>query len=70
MKEQWGDSHEFEDQNGSVNHLSIVRARLAASVLFSTLLLSVSACSRLGNELPVMLYLAMVIDQDLSLIHI
>ena len=64
MKEQWGDSHEFEDQNGSVNHLSIVRARLAASVLFSTLLLSVSACSRLGNELPVMLYLAMVIDQD------
>ena len=50
--------------SGSVNHLSIVRARLAASVLFSTLLLSVSGCSRLGDELPVMLYLAMVIDQD------
>ena len=41
-----------------------MRARLTASVLLSTLLLSVSACSRLGNELPVMLYLAMVIDQD------
>ena len=64
LREQWRDSHEFEDQNGSVNHFSIVRARLAASVLLSTLLLSVSGCSRLGNELPVMLYLAMVIDQD------
>ena len=64
LKKQWRDSHEFEDQNGSVNHFSTVRARLAASVLLSTLLLSVSGCSRLGNELPVMLYLAMVIDQD------
>ena len=64
LREQWRDSHEFEDQNGSVNHFSTVRARLAASVLLSTLLLSVSGCSRLGNELPVMLYLAMVIDQD------
>ena len=41
-----------------------MRARLTARVLLSTLLLSVSGCSRLGNELPVMLYLAMVIDQD------
>ena len=64
LREQWRDSHEFEDQNGSINHLSIVRARLAASVLLSTLLLSVSGCSRLGTELPVMLYLAMVIDKD------
>ena len=39
-----------------------MRARLAASVVLFTLLLS--GCSRLGSELPVMLYLAMVIDQD------
>lgn len=39
-----------------------MRARLAASVFLSTLLLS--GCSRLSHELPVMLYLAMVIDQD------
>ena len=41
-----------------------MRAPLAASVLLSTLLLSISGCSRLGNQLPVMLYMAMVIDQD------
>ena len=41
-----------------------MRARLAASVLLSALLLSVSGCSRLSKKLPVMLYLAMVIDQD------
>jgi len=39
-----------------------VRARLTASVVLSTLLLS--GCSLLGHELPVMLYLAMVVDQD------
>jgi len=39
-----------------------VRARLAASVVLFSLL--ISGCSRLGNELPVMLYLALVIDQD------
>ena len=39
-----------------------MRARLAASVVLFSLLLS--GCSRLGNELPVMLYLALVIDQD------
>ena len=39
-----------------------MRARLSASVVLSALLLS--GCSLLGNELPVMLYLAMVVDQD------
>ena len=39
-----------------------MRVRLAASVVLFSLLLS--GCSRLGNELPVMLYLALVIDQD------
>ncbi len=39
-----------------------MRARLTASVVLSTLLLS--GCSLLGHELPVMLYLAMVVDQD------
>ena len=39
-----------------------MRARLAASVVLFSLLLS--GCSRLSNELPVMLYLALVIDQD------
>ena len=39
-----------------------MRARLAASIGLFTLLLS--GCSRLGDELPVMLYLALVIDQD------
>ena len=39
-----------------------MRARLSASVVLSALLLS--GCSLLGNELPVMLYLALVIDQD------
>ena len=39
-----------------------MRARLAASVVLFSLL--ISGCSRLGNELPVMLYLALVIDQD------
>ena len=62
MQELWRDSNEFDYQNGSTHQLSIVRARLAASVLLSTLALS--GCSRLVNELPVMLYLAMVIDQD------
>ena len=56
------DIREFEVQNELILHLCIVRARLAASVVLSTLLLS--GCSRLGSELPVMLYLAMVIDQD------
>jgi ABC-type glycerol-3-phosphate transport system substrate-binding protein len=42
-----------------------VRARLTASVVLSTLLLS--GCSLLGHELPVMLYLAMVVDQDSTL---
>ena len=37
-------------------------ARLAASILLSTVLLS--ACSRLGSDLPVMLYMAIAIDQD------
>tara|TARA_Y100001933_G_scaffold176529_1_gene174984 strand:- start:624 stop:1874 length:1251 start_codon:yes stop_codon:yes gene_type:complete len=45
-----------------IHHLGIVRARLAASIGLFTLLLS--GCSRLGDELPVMLYLALVIDQD------
>ncbi|KZR84933.1 maltose ABC transporter periplasmic protein [Synechococcus sp. MIT S9504] len=62
MNQLWRDSNEIDYQNGLTNQLSIVRARLAASVLLSTLALS--GCSRLGNELPVMLYLAMVIDQD------
>ena len=39
-----------------------MRARLAASVVLFSLL--ISGCSRLGTELPVMLYLALVIDQD------
>ena len=56
------DIKEFEVQNGLIFQLCIVRARLAASVVLFTLLLS--GCSRLGSELPVMLYLAMVIDQD------
>ena len=64
VEKSWQDRHEFEDQNGSNISLLIVLARLAASVLLPVLLLSVSGCSRLGNELPVMLYLAMVIDQD------
>ena len=42
-----------------------MRARLTASVVLSTLLLS--GCSLLGHELPVMLYLAMVVDQDSTL---
>ena len=62
MKEQWRDSQGFEAQNGHHKRHCIVSARLAASVVLSTLLLS--GCSRLGNGLPVMLYLAMVIDQD------
>ena len=62
MKEQWRDSQGFEAQNGHHKRHCIVSARLAASVVLSTLLLS--GCSRLGNRLPVMLYLAMVIDQD------
>ena len=45
-----------------MNRLGNVSARLAASIVLSTLLLS--GCSRFGNKLPVMLYLAMVIDQD------
>jgi len=49
-------------QNGLVIHLEVVRARLVASVFLSTLLLS--ACSRLSSDLPIMLYMAMVIDQD------
>ena len=56
------DSKEPEVQNGLIHSLEIVRARLAASVVLFSLLLS--GCSRLGNELPVMLYLALVIDQD------
>ena len=64
VEKSWQDRHEFEDQNGPNISLLIVLARLAASVLLPVLLLSVSGCSRLGNELPVMLYLAMVIDQD------
>jgi len=42
-----------------------VRAPLTASVVLSTLLLS--GCSLLGHELPVMLYLAMVVNQDSTL---
>ena len=56
------DSKEPEVQNGLIHSLEIVRARLAASVVLFSLL--ISGCSRLGNELPVMLYLALVIDQD------
>ena len=56
------DSKEPEVQNGLIHSLGIVRARLAASVVLFSLL--ISGCSRLGTELPVMLYLALVIDQD------
>ena len=52
-------------QNGLVIHLEVVSARLVASLLMSTLLLS--ACSRISSDLPLMLYMAMVIDQDSTL---
>ena len=49
-------------QNGWVIHFEVVSARLVASVFLSTLLLS--ACSRVGSDLPLIMYVAMVIDQD------
>ena len=49
-------------QNGWVIHFEVVSARLVASVFLSSLLLS--ACSRVGSDLPLIMYVAMVIDQD------
>ena len=43
----------------------VVKARLILSVFLSTTLMS--ACGRLNSDLPIMLYMAMVIDQDSTL---
>ena len=53
------------DDNAVKNDRRRLNRKLAASLLISSLL--ITGCSRLKEEIPVLLYLAMAIDQDTTL---